>query len=137
MARMTADKASQLEPLLSAWGVDFDSHQVVADSRYAMSVSVRENEAPVRHLGVLGLDASAMNQKDVITEGLSNVNLATAGHVVIPVSSQGDFSPAQTGPGGSSFTLFAVNLPGQPGAWLLSSGPVNAAGHLGGRDPGV
>jgi hypothetical protein len=56
-------------------------------------------------------------------------NLAPAGHVVIPVSSQGNFSPAQTGPGGSSFTLFAVNLPGQPGAWLLSSGPVNAAGQ--------
>jgi hypothetical protein len=56
-------------------------------------------------------------------------NLASADHVAIPVSWQGNFSPAQTGPGGSTFTLFAVNLPGQPGAWLLSSGPVNAAGQ--------
>ena len=56
-------------------------------------------------------------------------NLAPADHVVIPVTWQGGFSPAQTGPGGSTFTLFAVNLPGQPGAWLLSSGPVNAAGQ--------
>jgi hypothetical protein len=26
-------------------------------------------------------------------------------------------------------TLVATSLPGQPGAWILSSGPVNAAGH--------
>jgi hypothetical protein len=56
-------------------------------------------------------------------------NLAPADHVDIPVTSQGNFAPAQTGPGGSNFTLFAVILPGQPGAWLLSSGPVNAAGQ--------
>jgi len=56
-------------------------------------------------------------------------NLAPADHVAIPVSWQGNFSPAQSGPGGSTFTLFAVTLPGQPGAWLLSSGPVNAAGQ--------
>jgi hypothetical protein len=56
-------------------------------------------------------------------------NLAPADHVAIAVSGQGDFSPAQTGPGGSTFTLFAVTIPGQPGAWLLSSGPVNAAGQ--------
>src|SRR3984957_9396536 len=80
-AAATADRSSHLEKLLTAWGVDFDPHQVVADSRYAMSVSVREGEAPVRHLGVLGLDAAAINQKDVVTEGLSNINLATAGHL--------------------------------------------------------
>ncbi len=56
-------------------------------------------------------------------------NLAPADHVAIPVSGQGNLSPAQTGPGGSTFTLFAVNIPGQPGAWLLSSRPVNAAGQ--------
>jgi hypothetical protein len=53
-------------------------------------------------------------------------NLAPPDHVNIPVTSQGNFSPAQSGPGGSTFTLFAVSLPGHPGAWLLSSGPVNA-----------
>ncbi len=56
-------------------------------------------------------------------------NLAPPDHVTIALPSQGNFSPAQSGPGGSTFTLFAVTLPGQPGAWLLSSGPVNAAGQ--------
>ncbi len=92
-AALSADRSSHLENLLNAWGVDFDAHQVVADSRYAMSVSVRENEAPVRHLGVLGLDASAMNQKDVVTEGLANVNLATAGHLSARKGATTSFEP--------------------------------------------
>ncbi|MGC1457861.1 MAG: Gldg family protein [Steroidobacteraceae bacterium] len=92
-AALSADRSSHLETLLNAWGVDFDAHQVVADSRYAMSVSVRENEAPVRHLGVLGLDASAMNQKDVVTEGLTNVNLATAGHLSAKKGATTTFEP--------------------------------------------
>jgi hypothetical protein len=46
-------------------------------------------------------------------------NLAPAGHMVIPM----------TGPGGSTFTLTTQGVPGQPGAWPLSSGPVNTAGQ--------
>ena len=49
--------------------------------------------------------------------------------MVIPVTSLGGAGPSQTGPGGDTFTLYALNIPGQPGAWLLSSGPVNAAGQ--------
>jgi ABC-type uncharacterized transport system involved in gliding motility auxiliary subunit len=92
-AALTADRSSHLETLLGAWGVDFDPHQVVADSRYAMSVTVREGQEPERHLGVLGLDASAMNQKDVITEGLSNINLATAGHLSVHKGATVSFEP--------------------------------------------
>jgi ABC-type uncharacterized transport system involved in gliding motility auxiliary subunit len=92
-AALTADRSSHLETLLGAWGVDFDPHQVVADSRYAMSVTVREGQEPERHLGVLGLDASAMNQKDVITEGLSNINLATAGHLSLHQGATVSFEP--------------------------------------------
>jgi ABC-type uncharacterized transport system involved in gliding motility auxiliary subunit len=92
-AALTADRSSHLESLLGAWGVDFDPHQIVADSRYAMSVTVREGQEPERHLGVLGLDASAMNQKDVITEGLSNINLATAGHLTLHKGATVSFEP--------------------------------------------
>jgi len=92
-AALSADRASHLDKLLGAWGVDFDPRQVVADSRYAMSVSVREGEAPVRHLGVLGLDAAAMNPKDVVTEGLSNLNLATAGHLTAHKGATVTFEP--------------------------------------------
>jgi hypothetical protein len=55
-------------------------------------------------------------------------NLAPPDHTVIPVTSLGA-ALASPGPGGTSYTLLATGLPGQPGAWLLSSGPVNAAGQ--------
>ncbi len=55
-------------------------------------------------------------------------NLAPPDHTVISVTSLGA-GPSQTGPGGDIFTLYAVTIPGQPGAWILSSGPVNAAGQ--------
>ncbi len=79
VAALTADRSSHLEPLLSAWGVDFDPKQVIGDAEHALSVTLREGEAPVRHLGVLGLDRSSLNPTDVITAGLSSVNVATAG----------------------------------------------------------
>jgi hypothetical protein len=56
-------------------------------------------------------------------------NLAPAHRTVIPVTSLGAAGPSQTGPGGDTFTLYALSIPGQPGAWLLSSKPVNAAGQ--------
>ena len=56
-------------------------------------------------------------------------NLAPPDHMVIPVTSLGAAIPSETGAGGTIFTLFAITIPGQPGAWLLSSGPVNAAGQ--------
>ena len=79
MAAMGADKSSHLGELLSAWGVKFDATQVVADRGHALSVSMHQGEPPVEHLGVLGLDKSSFTPNDVITAGLSNVNVAVAG----------------------------------------------------------
>ena len=81
MARMTADKSSQLEPLLSAWGVKFNPAEVIADRGHALSVTMRQGEEPVVHLGVLGLDKSSFAANDVVTAGLSIVNLAMAGYL--------------------------------------------------------
>jgi ABC-type uncharacterized transport system involved in gliding motility auxiliary subunit len=81
MAAMGADKSSHFNTLLTAWGVSFDPKQVVADRARALSVSMRQGEAPVQHLGILGLDSSSFNKNDVVTAGLSNVNVATAGYL--------------------------------------------------------
>jgi ABC-2 family transporter protein len=56
-------------------------------------------------------------------------NLFPADRTVIPVTSLDNISLQQGGLNGSSFNLGALDLPGQPGAWLLSSGAVNAAGQ--------
>jgi ABC-type uncharacterized transport system involved in gliding motility auxiliary subunit len=81
MASLGADKSSHLADLLTAWGVKFDATQVVADRGHALTVSMRQGEPPVEHLGVLGLDKSSFAAADVITAGLSNVNVAVAGHL--------------------------------------------------------
>ena len=81
MAAMAADKSSQLGTLLAAWGVQFNPRQVVADRGHALSVSMRQGAPPVQHLGILGLDKSTFAPGDVITAGLSNINVATAGYL--------------------------------------------------------
>jgi hypothetical protein len=55
-------------------------------------------------------------------------HFAPADRSVIPVA-LGNFAGGATGPGGNTLTLVATSLPGQFGAWILSSGPVNAAGQ--------
>jgi hypothetical protein len=56
-------------------------------------------------------------------------HLFPAHHTVIPVTSLDGIALSQGGLNGSSFTLNALDLPGQPAAWLLASGAVNVAGH--------
>jgi ABC-type uncharacterized transport system involved in gliding motility auxiliary subunit len=74
---LSAGSSSTLDPLFAAWGVTFNSASVVADNRYALSIGGRFQ--PIRHLGLIGLDADAMSQDDPISSGLSSVNLGVAG----------------------------------------------------------
>jgi ABC-type uncharacterized transport system involved in gliding motility auxiliary subunit len=81
MESMGADRASHMAKLLSAWGVGFDPGEVVADRGRALTVAMREGQPPVEHLGILGLEGSSLSQRDVITSGLSNINVETAGYL--------------------------------------------------------
>ena len=56
-------------------------------------------------------------------------SLIPARHTVIPVTSLDNISLQQGGLNGNRFNLGALDLPGQPAAWLLSSGAINAAGQ--------
>ena len=55
-------------------------------------------------------------------------HFAPADRTVISVA-LGNDAGGPTGAGGNTLTLVATSLPGQFGAWILSSGPVNAAGR--------
>ncbi|MBS0365583.1 MAG: Gldg family protein [Proteobacteria bacterium] len=79
MAAMTADKSSSLPQLFAAWGIAYNPAQVVVDRGSAMSVTMREGEEPVQHLGVLGLDHGDLSAADVVTAGLGRINVAMAG----------------------------------------------------------
>jgi ABC-type uncharacterized transport system involved in gliding motility auxiliary subunit len=78
MAQFGADKSSSLDPLLGAWGVEFQRGQVVADLERGLVVSMRQGQQPSQHIAVLGLDESSMSN-DVITGQLKSINLLTAG----------------------------------------------------------
>ncbi len=75
-----AGEDSGLDKLFAAWGVRVDHSTIVGDDRYALTVSGRDGE-PVRHLGIIGITKDGLSQDDVITSGLSLVNLAFAGHI--------------------------------------------------------
>ena len=93
MAAMGADKSSHFGALLNDWGVDFDPKQVVADRGHALVVSMHEGEPPQQHLGLLGLDQSSLNTKDVVTAGVSKVNVATAGFLTPAKGATTKFEP--------------------------------------------
>ena len=78
-AGAAADHSSDLEPLLSAWGVSYDPKKVIGDVELGLEVRASAHEAPTRHIGILGLRRENMAQKDVVTASLEAINMATAG----------------------------------------------------------
>lgn len=74
-----AARASDLGPLLAAWGVDFDPANVVADPGFALSVQTREGGANEPLITLLGLDAEALSASDIVTAQMELINLSTAG----------------------------------------------------------
>jgi ABC-type uncharacterized transport system involved in gliding motility auxiliary subunit len=89
-----AASSSTLDRLFGAWGVNFNAMSVVTDNRYGLSIGGRFQ--PIRHIGLLGLDAEAMSQDDPITSGLSSVNLGVAGHFELADGATAKLTPLLT-----------------------------------------
>lgn len=87
------DRSSQLGTLFAAWGVEFKPREVVGDLSYGMSVSMRAGDPPLRHIGILGLDATSLDAKDVVTSGLGSINVATIGHLAPAKGATTTFTP--------------------------------------------
>ena len=93
MQASAADRASHIEKLLTAWGVDFNPDEVVADRGHALSVATQEGQPPVEDLAYQGLDGSSLSQNDIITSGLSAVNVETPGYLTPEKGAQVKFEP--------------------------------------------
>jgi ABC-type uncharacterized transport system involved in gliding motility auxiliary subunit len=93
MAGMMADHSSDLEPLLKAWGVDYDPTKVIGDLGLGLEVRTNMQSPPVRHIGILGLGHDDMDHKDVLTASLDKINLATAGWVAARPGAKITFEP--------------------------------------------
>jgi ABC-type uncharacterized transport system involved in gliding motility auxiliary subunit len=74
-----AKHSSNLEPLLAAWGINYDPGKVVGDLDLGLEVRSSMQAPAARHIGILGLRRDEMNQKDVVTGSLDVINVATAG----------------------------------------------------------
>ena len=79
MEGMADGKASDLGPLLAAWGVQYNPEQVVVDARLGMSVSRGQGQLPARHIGWLEVEPQCMSKDDTVTAPLQLLTVATAG----------------------------------------------------------
>jgi ABC-type uncharacterized transport system involved in gliding motility auxiliary subunit len=95
-ATMAAGSPSDLGPLFAAWGIEYSTENTVADDRYALSVNAGPGSRPIRHIGLLGLDALAMSTDDIVTSGLASINLGTAGSFSVAEGSDATLVPLLT-----------------------------------------
>ncbi|MEM9531847.1 MAG: Gldg family protein [Pseudomonadota bacterium] len=95
-AAMFADRSSDLNRLLSAWGVDYDPAQVVLDRTFGLQVSGGPGRRPVRHVGILSLTPDGMNSEDVTLAELNSINVSQAGQVALAPESSHEFTPLLT-----------------------------------------
>ncbi len=92
-AAAMANHSSNLEPLLSAWGVSYDPSKVVGDLKLGLEVRSSMQAPPTRHIGILGLRHEDMDPKDVVTASLDVINVATAGFLSASPGAKTSFEP--------------------------------------------
>jgi ABC-type uncharacterized transport system involved in gliding motility auxiliary subunit len=88
-----ANHSSNLEPLLAAWGVDYDPTKVIGDLDLGLEVRSSMQGPPTRHIGILGLHQDDMDRKDVDTAALDSINVATAGFLAPRKGATTKFQP--------------------------------------------
>jgi ABC-type uncharacterized transport system involved in gliding motility auxiliary subunit len=93
LAGAMANHSSDLQPLLAAWGVDYDATKVIGDLGRGLEVRTGPTGGPVRHIGILGLRRADMDPKDVLTSSLESINLATVGSLSQRAGAKTAFEP--------------------------------------------
>ena len=77
----TTIDGSTLDPLFAAWGLAFDSKQVVGDRLTARKVLAQDQNRPVEYIPWLELRGPNISAESPITSGISTVAVASAGHI--------------------------------------------------------
>ncbi|MFT4887793.1 MAG: ABC-type uncharacterized transport system involved in gliding motility auxiliary subunit [Pseudohongiellaceae bacterium] len=76
-----AGMSSELPGLLNSWGVSFDASKVLTDNELALRVSMGQNQRPIPHLGMLGVQRNYLSQDDIVTNGLETINMSSVGSI--------------------------------------------------------
>jgi ABC-type uncharacterized transport system involved in gliding motility auxiliary subunit len=88
-----AGMSSELEPLLSSWGVDFDPNLVLTDSDLALRVRMGQDQRPMPHIGMLGVRRDNLAPDDIITSRLETINMSSAGAIAAADGASTMFEP--------------------------------------------
>lgn len=75
---MPEGNSSNIEPLLSAWGVKFDNENVLLDAMAGLDIRT-QNGGVTRHFGFVGLTTEQLDREDVVTSNLEVINGASFG----------------------------------------------------------
>lgn len=92
-AAMMADKSSNLEKLLGAWGINYKADEIVIDRALGLPVQISQNEAPVVHPAVIGLRGDQMSKADLVSAKLETLNTESAGHFTLKEGSTTKLEP--------------------------------------------
>jgi ABC-type uncharacterized transport system involved in gliding motility auxiliary subunit len=117
---------AELAKLLKAWGVDFDPKKVAGDIRHARRVQFgRGGDGMVtEYVAWLGLDKSSIDQRDVLSGGIENLNLASAGFLSPAAGASTTVTPIlTTSPEAMVIDASKVGMGGDPVALLRSYVP--------------
>lgn len=90
-----SSETSDLAPLLSHWGVDFDKTYIVADRQLAMPVrSSSDLRLPESHYVLwLSVPSDHLDRHDVVTASIDHINIGTAGSLLPAAASRMRFTP--------------------------------------------
>jgi len=75
---MPSGNSSNMQGLLSAWGVQFDSGNVLLDAMAGLDIRTQDGGV-TRHFGFVGFTAEQLDREDVITSNLEVINGASFG----------------------------------------------------------
>jgi ABC-type uncharacterized transport system involved in gliding motility auxiliary subunit len=84
--------SSDLAPLLSAWGVNYDPTRVLADQELALFVTVGQAQRPITHLGMIGIQRPGFSN-DVVTARLEIMNMSSIGALLPAEGATTHFEP--------------------------------------------
>ena len=91
MGVMAGSSVSNLDALLSVWGIEFNPGQVLLDAKNGLEI--RTQTGVERHLGYVGVDAQGISENDVVTSGLEVINGASFGALSKAKNAKFHFSP--------------------------------------------
>jgi ABC-type uncharacterized transport system involved in gliding motility auxiliary subunit len=108
---MAPPLSSDMEQLLTTWGVKLAPGQVAADGKFAQQVSIQEGR-PLYYLPWIGVQSSAFARDSLSVQGLRQINVATSGILqLLPrdgLKSEGLFTTSDVA-GVFDATVFAEN----------------------------